>query len=789
MELGESELALGVPGLMMTMNSRKMLKQGLVCVALVAVAMAAYRGRHIIHRLLIEGRNYASSYSARPTTLPEATLHQSYEARLPGTGGSGADRVVRSGVLPPGIVLNPDGALSGTPEVPGDFYFNVAEKVPPGGAVSIGKAMMLPVNGSGLAILATDSNLPWGRVGLKYEIKLTAGGAGPKYSWSLSGQLPDGLSIFNDGTIGGTPKPGAGGDYTFTARVSSDGQQASRQFSLHISPTELDEFGGVMAMPSVQGATGYWHTEKMGNRWVLVTPAGHAFWMIGVWGLDGDQHTDPRGMSFDQYQGRKYGNRLMEAWTQSNRRLRSWGFNTIGPWTYRMALPTNPKGADWGGEQKIKFPFVCLGPNASISGRAQGAFKNLYAGMDQKLFHMGMGTHANFPDVFDPAWVRNTKALWEADEDLKTKEKSPYYVGAFSDDTDYTMGFGPGLDFDTQPPDKYSPHLGFVALATAPQQTDNPYAKSGVLYKDSKVYTKYALRDFLEKKYKTIAALNAAWGSDYTTFDSDGGWPNGSGLLDENGRPSHTWLGHSDADLGPKTKDNPNVVKDLNEFLYLIAKQFFSVQRDGFRSVSPHGVFFGITSVGGWWAPARAPIYKAAGEYLDVVSVTPATNQQQLDFITRNTGDVPLMIWQGIIANQDSGLWRAQHEEPANWRLPTQEARGAKYQHDMQFLFDSVSSKTGSHPFLGMLWWTWQDSVAEQKNWGLVSVMDNAYDGVEATMNHGVDAWGFPIGGEERNYGNFIGPARATNYWVMDQLATEGSHQAGKQGGTAAGKR
>ncbi len=759
-----------------------------MCAALILVLAAGYRVRHHIRPYIEHVENLAASYSAKATTLPEATLHQNYEAKLPGSGGSGDGWVVRSGVLPQGIILNPDGTLRGMPEVPGQFYFNVAEKAPSGETESLGKAMMLPVNGSGLAILTTDSNLPWGRVGLKYEIKLTAGG-GSKYSWSLDGNLPDGLSLLKDGTIGGTPKPGAGGDYTFTARVSSDGQQASRQFSLHISSTELDEFGGVMAMPSAQGATGYWHTEKVGNRWVLMTPDGHAFWMIGVWGLDGDVHPGPQGKSFNDYWVAKYGTeKPMTAWAQSNRRLQSWGFNALGPWTYRMALPTNPKGGGWGGEQKIKFPFVCLGPNASITGREDGVFKNLYAGMDQKLYQLGIGEHSNFPDVFDPAWVSNTKAGWEKDQDLKTKEKSAYYVGAFSDDTDYTMGFGPGLDFETQPLDKYSPHLGFVALATAPQQTENPYAKNGVPYKDTKVYTKYALRDFLEKKYKTIAALNAAWGSDYTTFDSDGGWPNGSGLLDENGRPSHTWLGHSDADLGPKTKANPNVVKDLNEFLYLMAKQFFSVQRDGFRSVSPHGLFLGPTNLGGWWAPARAPIYRAAREYLDVISISTDLNQATLDFVTRNTGDVPLMIWQGIIANQDSGLWRAQNEEPANWRLPTQEARGAKYQHDMQFLFDSVSSKTGSHPFLGMLWWTWQDSLAEQKNWGLVSVMDNAYDGVEATMNHGYDAWGFPIGGEERNYGNFMGPARATNYWIMDQLAAEGSQQSAKQGGMAADK-
>ena len=41
--------------------------------------------------------------------------------------------------------------------------------------------------------------------------------------------------------------------------------------------------------------------------------------------------------------------------------------------------------------------------------------------------------------------------------------------------------------------------------------------------------------------------------------------------------------------------------------------------------------------------------------------------------------------------------------------------------------------------------------VSEQKNWGLVSLMDNAYDGVEAGIAQGTDAWGYRTGGEEKN--------------------------------------
>ena len=34
------------------------------------------------------------------------------------------------------------------------------------------------------------------------------------------------------------------------------------------------------------------------------------------------------------------------------------------------------------------------------------------------------------------------------------------------------------------------------------------------------VYTKLAFRDFLRQKYQSLGALNAAWGSTYTSWDS-----------------------------------------------------------------------------------------------------------------------------------------------------------------------------------------------------------------------------------------------------------------------------
>ena len=713
-------------------------------------------------------------------TLSTATYQENYQAVLVAVGGTEPYKwMLRDGWLPPGMKLQEDGVLSGAPAAPGEFTFTVQASDGSQPVRTVSKLLKLRVSSQGPAIITSNSELPWGRVGADYQVKFTAWGGVKPYGWKTSDALPAGLRLQRDGTLYGTPAQG--GDFSFTVQVSDLVQSTSRKFSLHIGPAQVDAFGGVIALHSPHGGTGRWRTEKLGKRWVLITPAGNAFWMIGIWGITGDAHADERGASYDQRAAAKYGNSTPLASLQANRRLRSWGFNAIGPWCYRMNLPTDDE-PEWGGTQPVKFPFILKAPDPVVNGRSEGAFKVLTQGTDVKVKALEGQSAANFPDVFDPSWVANTERLYANDADLKAKANSPYFIGEFSDEVDWVYGFGGGTDFPTQPPDMIHAHLGYLALVTAPAQSANPYSTPpGKRYADTKVYTKYALRDFLRAKYRTIEALNAAWGSNYSTFDSDGGWPNGNGLLDENGRPSHAWLGNGDPHVRRGCGINANLLKDLDDFLYLIARQFFSVERNAFRRVTPNGLFLGPTNIGGWSAPGRAAIYRAAGEILDVVSVSTDTSQEQLDFIVRWAGDVPLMIWEGIVANPDSSRWRYRDANVAGtdrYDLKTQADRARRYRLDLEHLFSGRSSITGSNHYVGMLWWWWVDMVSEQKNWGLVSLMDNAYDGIEAGMAKGIDAWGFPTGGEEKNYGDFIGPAREMNYSIPERLAAEAAAQA-----------
>lgn len=535
------------------------------------------------------------------------------------------------------------------------------------------------------------------------------------------------------------------------------------------SPTaaaqNLDQYGGYRDLPAPGGATGFFRVEKMGTRWVFVTPDGNAFWMRGVYNVDVSIHVDDLGGTYRNRVIAKYGDADLRWAPQQNRRLKSWGFNALSEYSINWTLPwvtvSDPR---WpGNAQPVKMPaipFPLLAASYSqtnLFNYASGPVKEIYWAMDGHF----TGYRGQFPDVFDPnfdLWVNGRVASSE----YVQAAASPWLLGISSDDTDYLTGFGPGIDFNSN--GHQHPHLGYVTLLTPPTQTSNP--NRGVIYTDTKVYIKYALRDFLQAKYGAIGALNTAWSSTYTTFDSDGGWPNGRGLLDENGKGA--WVGTDSEGL---SNANTNVRADLDDFLYEIAKRYFSVYRTRIKERYPNTLYLGSTTIGGWGAPPRRQILKAAGQYLDVIRTTYDGEQARLDFIAQHAGDKPLTTWLGAVANPDSAFFRYPNGGQSNM-FESQEQRGVYYRDSINSYLNATAAPTGVKPFIGIQWWEFHDNWAEKANWGLVTLSDNAYDGQGATIAAGTDAWGYPTGGEERNYGDFLGAVITAHVQVYTILAS-----------------
>jgi hypothetical protein len=397
--------------------------------------------------------------------------------------------------------------------------------------------------------------------------------------------------------------------------------------------------------------------------------------------------------------------------------------------------------------------------------RCAGPVKDMIVGTDPRYYTGWRGGQSL--DFFDPNWETCADGWMRKDDGLMYGNiGNPWMLGIAMDDTDHLLGFGPGPEV---PAARMHPHLGWIALVTRFEQASSPWVAA---YADRRVHSKYALRDFLAGKYRTVAALNAAWRSSYTTFDSAGGWGQGTGLLDEDGR--HGWVGNERDEMASAS---PAVKTDLDEFLYLYARRYFTVMAAAMRRHAPNHLVFGPASFNGWGGLTRKEILKAAGESVDVVQAA-IGSPRAFALTSRYVGNKPIVTWDTVVANPDSALWRypSPAEQPP-WppAARTQEERGELYARKVEFLFQAVS-ESGVHPVAGLKHWAWTDHWGEKVNFGLVTFSENAYDGWEAVKERRTDRWRVPTGGEERDYGDFLSAVSAAHERVARALAASGAN-------------
>ncbi len=313
------------------------------------------------------------------------------------------------------------------------------------------------------------------------------------------------------------------------------------------TPT-LDQYGG---RTDINCATTlpYFHLEKIGVRWYFCTPSGHAFISMSMAGISGNTGNDCNKQPTQPQEIAKYGTINYNWGWQTIKRLESWSFNSIGQDSVSHVLPydTCTVGAancPWpGGKQPLPMPYVVEPKPAenaltNANGYLPSAVKDLIAGTNQ---HYNGWRGGSLPDVFDPnlrlQWTRMLQPNPQQPTITAIRANDPYLLGVLTDDSDFFTGSGSTPDFANG---HTGPNPAFITLITAPVQTYIKTTSSKgktLVYPVTKSFSKTlatnptiacdttnpcSLRDYLWQKYKTIAALNAAWGSNYTTFDSTG---------------------------------------------------------------------------------------------------------------------------------------------------------------------------------------------------------------------------------------------------------------------------
>lgn len=168
-----------------------------------------------------------------PATLPAGVVGAPYATTtFSASGATGPYTFTRTGTVPPGLIFDPGRAtLSGTPTAAGSFTFTIRATEPStcAGAQTYTVNVVCPTIAVGGSVPAA------GKVGVAYTARFTASGGTPGYSYSITGNVPPGLTFSAAGDLSGTPA--TAGTFTFdvTAR-DANGCPGVNRFTVTICP-------------------------------------------------------------------------------------------------------------------------------------------------------------------------------------------------------------------------------------------------------------------------------------------------------------------------------------------------------------------------------------------------------------------------------------------------------------------------------------------------------------------------------------------------------------------------
>ncbi len=360
---------------------------------------------------------------------------------------------------------------------------------------------------------------------------------------------------------------------------------------------DRDEFGGFINPARKYKATGRFRLQKEEGKWFFVTPRGNLFWSFGI-DCSASYPTTPitgREFYFEDVSNKdfttdgvwgsrdyrrihsvysftkqnvelKYGAGMADKYAQiAIPRMIAWGVNTCGAWSHDSLLKA----------EKVPFAaFVNSGRVAMLKPKMT---------MERK----------DIPDFFDTKFEANTMESVAKKADFI---RSAYCMGVFVDNE-------------------------------LPWQTKEALLAKGVLSCPAAQFAKLAFRDQLKGKYKTIAALNKAWNSEYSKWDE---------FLEVDA-------------FFPKTGEGE---ADMLAFERRYNEKYFSVCRKAVKAVSPEALYLGCR-----FAWTNDLVQRAASEYCDAVSHNLYRKNVAGYRLPEGCADKPIIVGEFHFGNQDRGIF------------------------------------------------------------------------------------------------------------------------------------
>ncbi|MGF6711588.1 hypothetical protein QFZ41_002552 [Luteibacter sp. W1I16] len=446
----------------------------------------------------------------------------------------------------------------------------------------------------------------------------------------------------------------------------------------------LDRYGGRTDLPAMQ-ATGWFHAQKQGGRWWLVTPEGHAFFSLGVnavnltdgrtyvqgreymfaapeaangpFGGSGDSRSDQgsqrdngmnHGRWWDVYANNVArslgGDKDESAWRKRTvDRLKAWRFNTLGNWS-------DPAFA---GDHRIAYTVPIL---------IRGDFNTVGTGFDY---------WGRMPDPFDPRFAKATEAA--VANATKGIRDDPWLLGYFADNELSWAGQGP---------------QGRWALAT------------GTLAQGPESPAKQAFLDYLKKTHGDAPTFAKAWGVPATNWEQVA----------------------AKAFKAPDPNEaHPAIAADYIAFLKLYANQYFRTVAQTLKKADPHHLF-----LGGRLAVRTPEVEEASAAYADVTSINTYTDlpEHGFDVAAFRKMDKPVLITEFHFGSADRGPFGNGVAAVAS-----EEERGKAYAR-------FVDAAVASGVIVGTHWFQYVDQPVtgrildgENAHIGLVGITDVPFEG------------------------------------------------------------
>ena len=447
------------------------------------------------------------------------------------------------------------------------------------------------------------------------------------------------------------------GDADFAAQIAAE----DKDLKAHPAPAPFDQYGGWKDGPQLK-ATGFFRVEKYQNKWAFVDPDGRLFLSFGPDTIGAGQatpvsgrenlfvtppKTDPKLAAFTNEKGdwdilgsnlqRKYGADYKPAfYNRTYDRLRSWGFNSIGAFS------------SWDTQKNGKVPYTI----------------SLWTGSGHARLQNGDGS---LDDAFDPKFASDFANSLKST--TRIAKNDPFCLGYFVGNEE-RWGF-----YKNGPRSQY----GLILSALKSKAESSP-----------------AKRDFiaqLKTKYGDVAALNAAWKTNFADWSA----------LDES--------------FAPKEPFSAAMLADFSMLLHSFADEYFRVVSTALKAADPNHLFLGMRFAG--YSPE---ILDAAAKYTDVMSFNVyRVSIDPKEWTILEPYDRPVLVGEFHFGATDRGMF-----DVGLVGVSDQTARGRAYQTYVRSIVDNPK-------FVGAHWFQYSDQPTtgrgdgENGNVGFVSITDTPY--------------------------------------------------------------